>query len=217
MIFADTPTKRMTTIGPSAIIGINQTTVLERQLSICKGRFANSLNKIIIGFKPNKILKKAAIDNCMVCVNEKFQEESPIHCIARYKGEGGLLIIPCGLIFSQNIFSEQFEESGVITVKKYLPNNLIGVSDVDGFVGQFCYEFEEKSTGILYLDSIDAALFCSLTANPRHKNFLVHEILNLMINDYNRPFKIYRPKKTWALEIERPEQIKRVERLCLKS
>lgn len=207
----------MTTIGASAMIHLNGKPILERQLEICKQKFAESLCKIIIGFKPNKIVKTIAGDNRMFCVNEKFQEESGVHCIAKYKGVGGLLVIPCGLVFSQNIFDEQFEESGIITVKKDLANNLIGISDVDGYIGQFSYEFKEKSTGILYLDQLDAALFCRLTTNARYKNFLAHEILNLMINDYNRPFKIYRPKKAWALEIERLEQIKRVERLCLRS
>lgn len=221
MIFADTGKRRLTSVGPVALTLINEEPIIRRQLSILRSYFPDVIAKLIIGYKSQKLTKKVTsykdLAKYIYCVNKDYEHASPIHCVATYRGHGGLIIIPGSLVFSQNIFSIPFEDSGVIVTKKDSQRNNIGVSDVDGYVGQFSYEFLTKWTGLLYLDPSDANLFCRLTLEERYKNFLVFELLNAMINFHGSSIRIYRPHKAWSVDIEKPEQIKRVERLCLKS
>ncbi len=197
----------MRSLGPKCLLKLRHETILSRQLRILSKKFPLATIKIITGFKHDRIVKYVKslnYHNVLLCLNDFHEELPPSYGIARYHDyKKATLIIPGDLVFNEDLFSFDFDDTGIITTKRYMEQGDVGVSDVDGFVGRFSYALPEKYGQISYLTSSDAEIFCDLASIEKNRNLLTFELFNIM-SDAVTMFKIYRPKNGKILDVDKP-------------
>lgn len=213
IILAATAGRRSKSIGPKALFVLKHETILSRQLRIIGTKWPGAVVKIILGFKAEKVVKylkglKTA-NTVIPCLINDFETSCPSRSIIAYRDSNkNTLVINGDLVFNEKLFSFDFDDSGVISTKRYIDRSDVGISDVDGYVGYFDYEFQDKFGQIFYLTKRDMDDFCMIASQTKYKNLLNFEILNKLI-DTNVPLKIYKPKFGKIYDVDRPNDVEK--------
>ncbi len=217
IILAASPGKRMKSSVSKSMLLLKKETLVERQLRLLAQRFPESTVKLIIGFKADKLRKhiQSITTNLHIicCKNTNYESISAAQAIATYRdSRKNALIVSGDLVFSQGLLNVNFDDSGIITVKKYMENSEMGFSDIDGYAGYFSYSFNNKYGQIAYLTKRDMDLFCTIASQRQNKNLLNSEVFNKMI-DEGTYFKIYRPKNGTILDVDKMADLGRAAKI----
>lgn len=178
------PGRRMRSYGAKGLIQLNDTNVINRQITLIKEKWPESEIIVITGFQSDKVLKSIENRNVKSVENHIFEETSVLYSIGlalRVVTYTNVLILYGDLVFEKTILDLPLTSTSVITGN--MPNDSVG-TNIDGeYICHFEYGIPNKWCQIAFIDDSG---FTSLKKHATNKdNFKLHtfEIFNKMIDE----------------------------------
>lgn len=173
---------RLMSKKPKALISINGTTILDRQLSILSSTFPKAEITLIVGFEAERIIKNVP-SNIKIIKNSKFRTTNVAHSLQmglRQTKYDNVLIVYGDLIFQKDLFTRFncAEPYLLYDNKSHLKNEEVGMISTKGETVLLDYGFKSKWCQIAYLTKQAKASFLDQHDSDRLFGF---EIINKTI------------------------------------
>ena len=180
--------KRMKSYGPKSLIKLdNNTTILERQVSIVSKVFANYTGVIVCGFEAEKLFSKVP-KGFIKIENELYLETNVVRSIAmgiRAVDAKNVLVIYGDLVFTKEAISEiDYSSSSMSIIGTDRDDEEVGcVIGKDGLLQHMMYDLPQKWSQIIFLKEKELELFKKIAFNKKNKKLFGFEAINKVIEE----------------------------------
>lgn len=201
--------KRMKTYGPKALIDINNTSIINRQLQLLHKVFTNFRVILVCGFKADRLMNNTSHDIIKV-ENTQFESTNVVRSIGvglRAAISDHVLIIYGDLVFNEAALAVKFDESCLILDESQtMSNEEVGCVTNNGIVENLCYDLPQKWGQIVYLQDRELwqmRQFCYNRANGKMFGF---EAINHVIGAGGK-FKAMFPPNSYIIDVDTVKDI----------
>jgi len=212
LILNATPGYRMKSYGPKCLLKINNTSILEHQISIIKNLYSNVEIIVTIGFDADKILRKQ-IKGIRFVENQLYDTTNiteEIRLGLNNIETNDVIILYGDIVFNlQTIESiTKNDMSSIIYTEKGFDDE-VGITIVDNNLSIMSYGLNEfKWCKMMYLTGNELNAFKNICSNKENNRLYPFEIINMVLDKNNTKFYCINQSNSPIVRIDSIKDIK---------
>lgn len=186
-------TKGMKSLGSKALLRIkNSITVLEYQINELRKTYPRSTIFVGTGFESEKIKKIfSSYKNIQFIENHNYNETNQSKLISlfanQYTGNRDILVISNGILFKNNVFVSNSDNSKIFLIDKPKNNFNIGCNDTEN-VNYLFYDLPIKWTECVLFNKNTLDYIKILCKDYNTDQMYLFELINLLMDKYHISF-----------------------------
>lgn len=196
IISAASPIPKKHSYGPKPLLKMaTGDTLIETQVKTIRRDFPDADIILTAGFEAEKIARRVKGVEIIYDDSYKIYNTEDIRLALDAAGGDEILYIQGDLIFNKSCLNIINGHSSILlnTVGDMSPSD-VGATVIDDYITIMSYGVNPKWGKMAFFTNRDVLLLKELFRDSKTKNYLMFEIINLLIDGHHRTFKALEPK-----------------------